>query len=176
MKNLKWLLLLVLLCLGASGSEGCNPVIIAYNKTNIGVKVAITPPGDRMQVVSPSPGSSSGVEVHNAGAFTAVAVRSQEWVEWATLSRKVLSDLLSNPQNLSPDQIKDIQKRLSEIETQLKTFESTTGPGAACTGTIEMESAIVPGEFFGLLFPFELYKNGAVDVTMSAGQLQITCQ
>ena len=176
MTNLKWLLLLVCLCLGASGSEGCNPAIIAFNKTNIGVKVAIMPPGDRLQIVSPSPGSSSGVEVHNAGTFTAVAIRSQEWVEWATLSRKALSDMLNNPQNLSPDQIRDIQKRLSEIETQLKTFESTTGPGAACTGTIERESSFVPVDFFGLEFPFELFTNGAVDVTMSGGTLQVTCR
>ena len=97
-------------------------------------------------------------------------------MEWATLARKVLSDMFNNPQNLSPDQIKDIQRRLSEIETQLKTFESTTGLGGWCTGTIEMESAIVPVEFFGLLLPFELYKNGAVDVTMSGGTLQATCR
>ncbi len=176
MKNLKWLLPLALLCLGASGAEGCNPVISVNNQTNIAVKVAITPPNDHMQIVSPSPGSSSGVEVHNAGTYIAVAIRSQEWVEGATLARKVLSEMLNNPQSLSADQIKDIQKRLSDIEAQLKTFEGTAARGASCTGTIEMESSILPIDFFGIFLPFELFRNGAVDVTMSGGALQITCR
>lgn len=175
MKKLKWILPLALLCLGASGAEGCNPVIMANNKTNIAVKVAIMPPNDRMQVVSPSPGSSSGVEVHNAGTYVAVAIRSQEWAEWATAARKVLSDQLSNPQNLSADQIKDIQRRLSEIESQLKTFENTAVRGAACTGTVKVEVDIIPIDFLGILLPFEMYENAAVDITMSDGALQVTC-
>lgn len=176
MKNLKWLLPLALLCLGASGAEGCNPVISVNNQTNIAVKVAVTPPNDHMQIVSPSPGSSSGVEVHNAGTYIAVVVRSQEWVEGAKLARKALTDMLNNPQSLSADQIKDIQKRLSDIETQLKTFESTAARGASCAGKIDMESTILPFELFGIFLPIELFTNAEVDVTMSGGALQITCR
>jgi len=169
--------LIFLLGFMAEDLLSCSPMIMVNNRSNVGVRVAVFPPGGGKQIVSAAPGERNGVSVNGYGQYIAVVVPSQEWLESAKLSRQVLSDLLAKPQNLTPDQIRNLIQQLNAIETKIKQYERAAGSGNGCTGTIENDQVMVPTELFGFVFPVTIAKNAAVDVTTNAaGQLQLTCR
>lgn len=177
MNRVPFLGLMLLLGFMSEDLTSCSPMIMVNNKSNVGVRVAVFPPGGGKQIVSASPGESNGVSVNGYGKFIAVVIPSQEWLEWAQLNRKVLSDMLAKPQNLTPDQIRDLIQRFNAIETKIKQFERAAGSGNGCTGNIENDQVTFPAELFGFVFPATFARNAAVDVTTnSAGQLQVTCR
>jgi hypothetical protein len=125
-----------------------------------------------MQVLSPSPGSSSEAEVTQGGTFTAVAIPDRAYLEWAKDTRQTLSNLLANPQGLTPSQVQNLVQQLKDIEAKIKQYESAAGSGDGCTGTISVET-VEQVPFFGAL---PMPKSGIVDVTADAsGKLKVTC-
>ncbi len=168
--------LVLLLAFMADDLTSCKPAIMVNNRSNVGVRVAVFPPGGGKSMVSAAPGERTGVMVNGYGTYIAVVIRGQEWLEGAKVGRQALSNLLAKPQNMTPDQIRDLVQQLNTIETQIKQYERVSG-GSGCTGTIENDQVMLPAELFGYVFPVILAKNAAVDVTVdSAGQLQVSCR
>lgn len=153
MSQLKWLV--VLLC-GAGLFSGCAPSVIVENQTTIPIRVVVTASG-ASDVVSPSPGESSTVQV-TEGAYTASVVTDAEWIEYAKLTRKDLNDQLANSDTLSGGQLLSVVQRLKDIAQRMKQFQDAAGAGASCGGKVSSDS------------------NGVVAVTIGAsGKLAISC-
>ena len=172
MKNAKLLVFLALLTIAAT-EPSCNPSIIVYNRTSVGVRVAVFPPGGGKHVLSPSPGSSSEAMVTQGGSFTAVAIPDKQYLELAKDTRQTLSNLIANPQGLTPSYVQNLRQQLRDIEAKIKQFESAAGSGDGCTGTISVET-MAQEPIFGWFV--RMPKSGTVDVTAdAAGKLQLKC-
>ena len=172
MKNAKLLVFLALLTVAAY-ELSCNPSITVFNRTNVGVRVAVFPPGGGRRVLSPSPGSSSETEVTQGGTFTAVAIPDRRYLEWAKDTRQTLTNILANPQGMTPSQVQNFVQQLKDIEAKIKQFESAAGQGDGCSGTISVETWSQE-PIFGMFL--RMPKSGTVDITAdAAGKLQLRC-
>jgi hypothetical protein len=170
MRNTRKNRFIVLACAFAIVLTACAPVITVYNKTNIDVRVAVFPPGSGMSVVSPSPGESSQVVFSKAGTFTAVAIASQAWVEWAKERRDTLSRMLADPKYLTPALIQKVRQELQQITAKIKQIESMPkNSGDGCSATLQDQDN---KDWWGSTVP-----DGMVTVTMdkSTGKLGVVC-
>jgi hypothetical protein len=170
MRNTRKNRLGVLACAFAIVLTACAPVITVYNKTNIDVRVAVFPPGGGMNVVSPSQGESSQVEFAKAGTFTAVAIASQAWLDWARERRDTLTRMLADPKYLTPATIQKVREQLQQITAKIKQIESMPkDSGNACSATLQDSEN---KDWWGSTVP-----NGMVTVTMdkNTGKLGIVC-
>jgi hypothetical protein len=122
-----------LLCLA-----GCGPTVTVSNNTKFAVRVVVTS-SDGSEVLSPTPGESSSAEV-SEGPFRVTAIPDADWFAWAQLTRKDLNDRLANPQNLSGPQLLDVIQRLKDIAARMQQFETSTGAGASCGGTVSSDN------------------------------------
>lgn len=137
---------------------GCAPTVVVENATTISVRVGIDS-GFVHQMLSPSPGESSAVEVEE-GNYRAVVIPDTEWIEYAKLTRTVLTEqvLTADPNRLSHEQLQDVIQRLKDITAQIEAFEAAASSRAACSGSVS-ESG-----------------GGGVIVSMAEdGTLAITC-
>ncbi len=134
MKKIKLALGLLLILFVA----GCGPAVVVENRTGFPVRAIVSSRGAR-EVVSPSPGESSTVEVQ-AGAYTVVVLPDMEWIEYAKLTRKVLNDQLANADKLTGTQLLDVIRRLKDIATRMQQYEAAAGSSSKCTGRVQSES------------------------------------
>jgi hypothetical protein len=134
----------------------CAPVITIDNNTAIQVRAIVTTT-DGDQAVSPSPGNSSSVDA-GTGDYSVTVVVDRDWVTYAQTARKVLSEALADPSNLTEQQVLQITQRLKDIDQGLNQFITAASVGDSCSGTLS--------------------QNGGGTVTVSTdanGQLAVTC-
>jgi hypothetical protein len=142
MRRVKLFRLLVVL-IACALLVGCGPMVSINNRTNVGVRAVVFAAGQRKQVTSVSPGESSTVELSGAGKYTVGVIQDKEWVDWIKLTRKVLGDLLAQPDRLTPEQIKDVTQKLRGIDAKLTDLQRSSGAGATCSGTVSVDASMV---------------------------------
>jgi hypothetical protein len=153
---MKRIILLIAFLLAGGVLAGCAPMVTVMNKTSFDVRVFISWSGGS-EVLSPSPGESSYAEV-SEGHFVAAAVPAEDWINYAKATRQYLNDQLANSDNLTGPQLLEVIQRLKDIAARIQQYESTTGKGAACSGSVTQES------------------NGMVVVSTAAdGRLAVAC-
>ncbi len=118
---------------------GCAPSVVVENHTTVAVRVVVRS-STGSEVVSPSPGESSSVEVAE-GSYQVTVIPDVEWIEYAKLTRKVLNDQLANADKLTGPQLLDVIRRLKEIATRMQDYERAAGSAARCGGKISNDSA-----------------------------------
>lgn len=135
---------------------GCAPSLVVSNTTQFPVRVVIAS-GGTSQVVSPSPGESSGAEV-SEGPFRATVIPDEEWIAYARDTRAFLNKQLADSENLSGPQLLTVVQRLKDIALRMRQYEQAAGTTASCEGNITQDG------------------GGAVEVrTGEAGVLVIAC-
>jgi hypothetical protein len=135
---------------------GCAPMLTVENKTGFEIRVFISE-GGGSTVLSPSPGESSSAEV-SVGRFTAAAVPSQDWIDYATATRQYLNDRLAHSEDLTGAQLLDVIQRLKDIATRMQQYENSAGKGGSCSGSVTENN------------------DGLVVVSVAAdGSLAVTC-
>lgn len=153
MSRFIWLVLLGGLALL---SVSCGPAIVVENKTNFVVRVIVSG-SDGHEVVSPSPGESSTVEMAE-GRYTATAIPDSDWIEYAKIKRQVLNEQLANADNLTGAQLLKVVNDLKEIALAMQQFEQA-GVGASCSGALTQDG------------------GGLVQVSVGGnGQLVVACR
>jgi hypothetical protein len=131
--------LLGLAMLAAVLLAGCAPSIVVQNKTSFGVRAIVTS-GAGTEVLSPSPGESSTADGAE-GSYTVSAIPEQEWLDWATATRKYLNDQLKDSSKLTGQQLLDLIDRLKSIATKMKQFQdAAASSGSYCTGVLSSDA------------------------------------
>lgn len=123
-----------LVILAGSLLVGCAPTVSVVNRTKVGVTAIISGKGVR-EAFSPSPGESSTGDL-KPGAFTVYASPSQDWVNHADDTRNYLLNQLLDPSKLTPDQVKEIHKKLEDLHNAMQQVEDNR-LGEACSGVAE---------------------------------------
>ena len=138
---------------------GCAPSIVVQNNTTIGVRAAVTSGGE-VQVLSPLPGESAAAEV-DEGSYTVGVIPDRDWVQYATLEREYLVNLLADPNTLTGPAGFDLIARLADITAKIEEYQkaASTGLNSGCAGTVTSE------------------KDGVATITSAAdGKLVVSCQ
>ena len=113
---------------------GCGPIITVNNITKFPVRVVVSS-GGRSEVVSPSAGESSSVEVVE-GPYRVYVIPDDEWIAYAKATRQYLNDRLANSQSLTGPQLLDVIRRLKEIAARIQQYEQALGTGKGCAGSV----------------------------------------
>ena len=117
----------------------CAPYIVVENKTSFPVRVIVSG-GGKSEVVSPTPGESSSVDM-NEGTYKATVIPDAEWIEYAKLTRKVLNDQLANSDKLTGPQLLDVIRRLKEIAVRMQQYEQAAASSASCGGRLTEDNS-----------------------------------
>lgn len=112
----------------------CGPILTVENRTRFPVRVIVSG-GGKIEVVSPSPGESSSVEMRE-GTYKATVIPDAEWIEYAKLTRKFLNDQLANSDKLTGPQLLDVIRRLKEVAVKMQQYEQAAGSSASCGGRL----------------------------------------
>ena len=159
MQNTRQLLVILASLAAVLLLAACAPIITVSNKTPVGIRAVVMPPGQSTQIVSVTAGESSGVESAENGAYTVVVIQDQEWIEWAKATRQYLNDRLAHSDELTGEQLLDVIRRLKDIATRMDAYEKIGTSGSACSGTITDEG------------------GGLVEVSQGAdGNLVVACR
>lgn len=113
---------------------GCAPFVVVENRTTVAVRVVVTS-STGSEVVSPSPGESSSVQVAE-GSYQVSVIPDAEWIEYAKLTKKVLNDQLANSDKLTGPQLLEVIRRLKDIAARMQDYERAAGSAARCDGKI----------------------------------------
>lgn len=84
----------------------CGPEVKVINYAKDAVRLSITN-GSQDLTTMYEPGESQTIEV-NAGQYKAVAVPAGAWVEFVKTQETVISQLLTDPDSMTQDQIKQV--------------------------------------------------------------------
>jgi hypothetical protein len=153
---------------------GCGPGIRVTNNSNAKLSVSVYPPGGGKALVSPAPGQTMVVDVILPGEFTASAIPTKEWTDFATMKSMLLSALLANPDAMSATELAKLTAELASIDAKLKQFSSAGGGAVSCSAVIS--SDILAGDSdIPLPIPMLLYGGGIVVASNSGDKLQLTC-
>ncbi len=131
------LALIAVSLMAAAMIVGCAPMVTIVNNTKFPVR-AIVSSGGRTEVLSPSPGESSSVEVAE-GSYQVSVIPDAEWIEYAKLTRKVLNDQLANADKLTGPQLLDVIRRLKDIAARMQDYERAADSVARCGGKISSD-------------------------------------
>jgi hypothetical protein len=131
--------LFLTLIISATLLASCAPFVTVENRTSIPVRVIISGSG-KSNVVSPTPGESSTVEM-NEGTYKATVIPDAEWIEYAKLTRKVLNERLAESDKLTGPQLLDVIRRLKEVATRMQQFEQAAGSSASCGGRLTEDNS-----------------------------------
>jgi hypothetical protein len=153
---------------------GCGPGISVTNKTNVKLSVSVFPPGGGKALVSPAPGQTVVVDVILPGEFTASAIPTKEWTDFATMKSMLLSALLANPDAMSATELAKLMAELASIDAKLKQFSSAGGGAVSCSAVIS--SDVLAGDSdIPLPIPMLLYGGGTVVASNIGDKLQLSC-
>ena len=123
-------------------TAGCAPSVVVENNGAFTVR-AIIGAGGMSDVVSPSPGESSFVEVRE-GSYTAIVIPDADWIEYAQTTRRLLNEQLANPENMTGEQLLEVFRRLADIAATIDQFqragESSAVGAATCSGAVSAEA------------------------------------
>jgi hypothetical protein len=77
--------------------------------------------------------------------YTAVAIKSEYWVEKAKAMRDYLTNALADPKNLSSEDIARLTQQLKDYKKQIADWENTPrDSGNSCTGKADPEAETSP--------------------------------
>jgi len=128
------------MCLLATGCEmllmSFEPLLSIQNSSDVNVRVQASLNKGGSQVVTVAPGQRAGVELGQSDRWTVVVIRDQQWLETAKGTRKVLAELLTQPDKMTPEQIRYVVQRIKNFQDQIDKFDAVKGTGSACTGTL----------------------------------------
>jgi hypothetical protein len=137
--------------------DSCSPTVTVQNRTSFVVRAVISNAG-KSDVVSPSPGESSSVEV-SEGAYGVSVIPDTEWVAYAQATRAYLNQQLANSDTLTGPQLLEVIRRLKDVASRIQQFEQTGGKAAGCRGSVSGDG------------------GGVVDVSVGAnGALVVSCK
>ena len=135
---------------------GCAPLVEIQNNTPFAVRVAVTSGGSR-QVVSPSAGSTSSAEVV-PGPYSVSVVPDAEWMDYARTVRTIIGDYAFSAQNLTPDQVFELAKRLADINSRIDAYEKAGVGGNGCSGrTVGFDTSSIAAD---PIFVLEMLMSG----------------
>ena len=119
----------------------CAPYITVQNNAAFPVRALIVS-GGMSQIVSPSPGEASYPEVPT-GPFRAVVIPDAEWIEYARATRAYLNQQLAQADNLTGPQLLEVIRRLKDVSTRIKQYESAAAGRTAisCSGSVGSEDS-----------------------------------
>jgi antitoxin component of MazEF toxin-antitoxin module len=155
--------LLLGMCLFLAGCEALlmsmEPLLSIQNTSDVNVRVQASLNKGGSQFVTIAPGQRAGVELGQSDHWTVVVIRDQQWLETAKGTRKVLAELLTQPDKMTPQQIRDVVQRIKNIQDQIDTYDAVKVQGTACSGTLPQTELV-----------------GHVTISKgSGGQLAIAC-
>jgi len=135
--------LLLGMCLLLAGCEAFlfsfEPLLSIQNSSDVSVRVQASLNKGGSQFVTIAPGERAGVELGQSDRWTVVVIRDQQWLETAKGTRKVLAELLTQPDKMTPEQIRDVVQRIKNIQDQIDKFDAVKGSGTACSGSLGNE-------------------------------------
>jgi hypothetical protein len=172
-RNRRLALMAALLAL-AVAAAGCSPGISVKNNSNVRLSISVSPPGGGRAMVSPAPGQTAVVDVFLPGKFTASAVPTAEWIDFATMKSALMGALLSNPDVMSPADVASLTRELASIDAKLKQFASDGIGAVSCSATIDSE--VMSSDYDNPLpFPLIFIGGGTVAASNAGDKLQLTC-
>ena len=116
----------------------CTPGVQVENKTKFVVRAVIHSSAGT-DVVSPSPGESSSVEVED-GPYSVSVIPDSDWITHAQQTRDFLNKELADPSHLTGQQLLDVVNRLKAIASAMKQFEDA-GLGTGCGGNVNSDNS-----------------------------------
>ena len=153
---------------------GCSPGISVRNSSNVKLSISVIPPDGGTAMVSPAPGQTAMVDVFSPGKFTATAVPTKEWTDFATTKSILLSSLLISPDAMSPADLSKLMGELASIDAKLKQFSASGGGAVSCSAVIESQGLSDDSDFF-LPFPVLLIGGGTVVASNAGDKIQLVC-
>ena len=165
--------LLFVLPLFQTSLTGCN-LIQVHNRTNFGVKAIVLYPGGDA-VVYPDPGSFVEIEANGKGSYSVTVVTSEQWNKQAQEDSQVLSSLLKNPAQLTPDTVRAFQQKLADIQARIRSYQNATATTglAGCSGSTT--NSQTTSDFIEDLMPISMSLNEIVISKDASGNLVVTC-
>lgn len=155
-------------------TAGCSPGISVRNGSNVKLSISVNPPGGGRAMVSPAPGQAAVVDVFLPGKFTASAVPTKEWTDFAAMKSILLSAMLISPDAMSPADLAKLMAELASIDAKLKQFSESGGGAVSCSAVIESE--VISDDYdLPLPFPMLLIGGGTVVASNAGDKLQLIC-
>ncbi len=158
----------------AVAAVGCSPGISVRNNSNVKLSISVIPPDGGRTMVSPAPGQTAMVDVFSPGKFTASAVPTKEWTDFATMKSILLSGMLIAPEAMSPADLAKLMAELASIDAKLKQFSESGGGAVSCSAVIESQGLSDDSDFF-LPFPVLLIGGGTVVASNTGDKIQLVC-
>jgi antitoxin component of MazEF toxin-antitoxin module len=142
--------LLLALCVLATACEDiagllymtAKPLLSIQNSSDVNVRVMASLNKGGSQYVTIAPGERAGVELGQSDRFTVVVIRDQQWLETAKGTRKVLAELLAQPDKMTAEQIRDVVQRINNIQAQIDKYDASKSGGGSCSGALPNDSMV----------------------------------
>lgn len=117
----------------------CGPQIEVVNNTPDIVRLSVTF-ANRKFTISPEPGSTHMIDAV-PGQYTAVVVPAAIWIDFAKSEEKAISQLLTNPESMTPEQIQQVADRMKKIsENEQQLFKNAPDQATCANSTSDKEN------------------------------------
>jgi hypothetical protein len=151
--------ILIALTIIALVQLACGPEVKVINNVNDSVRLSIT--NDTQHITTMfEPGETQSIEV-NAGQYKAVVVPAGVWVEFVKSQEKTISQMLTNPDSMTREQIKQLTDVIDKVnENEQKLFKNAPDQSTCANQLSDKENG-------------QIEISGSTDTNLSLNCIQV---